>query len=73
MSNLSNNFRERSRFLRDHQLRGGTRDSAMEAWRASEEIAEVFEHDGIRTADQLANADVRDAIEDWIAVRKAGL
>ena len=45
----------------------------MEAWRASEEISEVFEHDGIRAADQLTDADIRDAIEDWIAIRKAGL
>ena len=68
-----NEAHERSRFLRDQQLAGRTRQQALEMWSASCEIADSFAHDGIRTAEELSQGAIHDAIADWIAVREAGL
>ena len=68
-----NDHRERAAFLRDQQLAGRTRQQALEMWSASCEIADSFAHDGIRTAEDLSQGAIHDAIADWIAVREAGL
>ena len=70
---MSNNARARARFIRQHQLQGGTYAQAVEIWNAADEIADTFDHDGIRTAEGLSDGAIRDAIADWHAVRKLGL
>ena len=62
-----------TRFIRDHQLHGGTYTSAVEIWLASAEIADSFANDGIRTADDLSDGDIRDAVADWRLLRELGL
>ena len=70
---MPNDFRERARFIRNHQLHGGTYASAAELWLASAEIADSFANDGIRTADDLSDGEIRDAVADWRLLRDLGL
>ena len=70
---MHNNFRERARFIRAHQLRGATHAQAVEMWNSSAEIADSFANDGIRTADDLSDGEIRDAVADWQMMRELGL
>lgn len=70
---MNKTARTRARFIREHQLKGGTYAQAVEIWNAADEIADTFEHDGVRVDADLSDGDIRDAIADWHAVRKAGL
>ena len=70
---MANDTRERARFIRNHQLHGGTYASAVEIWLASAEIADSFANDGIRTADDLSDGEIRDAVADWRLLRELGL
>ena len=40
---------------------------------ASAEIADSFANDGIRTADDLSDGEIRDAVADWRLLRELGL
>lgn len=68
-----NDSRVRSRFIRDHQLAGGTYESAVEIWDGAAEIADTVLHDGIRTEADLSEGEIRDLIADWKAVKRMGL
>ena len=68
-----NDAKCRRRFIREHQLKGGTYAQAVEIWNAADEIADTFEHDGVRTDAEISLGEIQDAIADWHAVRKAGL
>ena len=70
---MNKSYKERLRHLVNIQTQGGTYEQAAEMWRAADEIAETFEHDGIRTEVELSDGDIRDAIADYHAVRRAGL
>ena len=70
---MPNESRARARFLRNHQLQGGTHASAVDIWNASAEIADSFANDGIRTADDLSDGEIRDAVADWQMMRELGL
>lgn len=60
-----NDTRARARFFRDHQLAGGTYESALEIWNAAEEIAEGYANDGLRTADQISDGEIREDVATW--------
>lgn len=64
--------RERADFIRDHQLRGGTYLGALEIWQASVEIADAFGHEELLSG-EISEGEIRDAISDWYAIRRAGL
>ena len=68
-----NDASRRSRYIRDAQLHGLTYAEAAERWRVSEEIADTFLHDGVRTEADLSEAEIRDAIEDYQAIRMSNL
>ena len=68
-----NYFSRRARYIREAQLHGLTYDEAAERWRTSVEITDTFRHDGIRTSAELSEVDIKDAIEDYRAIRRAGL
>ncbi len=69
--------RSRLEFIRDVQLNGGTYEQAVEWWNdadeIADEIADTFLHDGIRTAEDLSDGQIRDAITDYRAIREMGL
>ena len=46
---------------------------AVDIWNASAEIADSFANDGIRTADDLSDGEIRDAVADWQMMRELGL
>lgn len=68
-----NDSRERARFFRDHQLAGGTYKSALEIWNAADEIAEGYENDGLRTADQISDGEIREQVSIWRRLRELKL
>ena len=70
---MTNDLRERARFIREHQLKGGTYAAAVEDWNGSYEIAEMFARDGAHTPSALSNGEITDAVADWRAVRRLGL
>ena len=70
---MNKSYRERLKTLQRVQIQGGSYETAAEIWRATEEIADTFKHDGVRVDADLSDGDIRDAIVDWHAVRKAGL
>ena len=73
MAAANKSFKNRATFMRDEQLAGLTYAEAAEKWRTIEEIADTFEHDGVRTADEVSELDIRDAIDDYQAMRRLGL
>ena len=68
-----NDASRRARYIRDAQLHGLSYAEAAERWRASEEIADTFLHDGVRTESEISEAEIRDAIDDYQAIRELGL
>lgn len=69
-----NEFQRQKRYIRDAQLLLGlTFEEAAERWRISGEIADTFLHDGIRTADEISEGEIQDAIDDYKAITRLGL
>lgn len=68
---VNKTYRNRRDFVRDMQLEGFTYDQAVEMWHDTDEIADTFEHDGIRTAEEITDLDIKDAIADHRAVKQA--
>ena len=69
---MPNESRTRSRFIRHHQLQGGTHASAVDIWNGSAEIADTFVIEGVQ-ADDLSIGEIRDAVTDWRMLRALGL
>ena len=68
-------FKARQRFLTQFQLDGGTRERAIELWDEAEagtdEIVDTLLAEGLENLDDLSDAAMWDAINDWRDVRKA--
>ena len=64
-------MKARQKFIRNHQLKGGSYEHAVEIWNEASEISEVFTNEGKTRAD-LSEGDLRDAVADWKAVRTLG-
>ena len=69
---MPNEAHTRARFIRDHQLRGGTFAEAVNIWNGSAEIADTFIIEGVQ-ADDLSIGEIRDAVTDWRMLRALGL
>ena len=66
-------FRAREKYIVEQQIAGATYGAAQEKWQASEEIADGFFHDGVRTTADVSEGEIRASIANWIALREAGL
>lgn len=70
---VNKSARNRKKFFRDIQLDGGTYEQALYLWNAANEVTDTFLHDGIRTAEELSDGQIKDAIADYRAIREMGL
>ena len=69
---MPNEAHTRAKFVRDHQLQGGTFAEAVNIWNGSAEIADTFVIEGVQ-ADDLSIGEIRDAVTDWRMLRALGL